>query len=149
MNNSFFDGDLNYVNTIPSKYRNPMMYPEDKIGNVIAPDGWFIPIDGAKFGGQSLNVTQDQMALLDTGTPGIYPPPAVWRSIVKMIDGAQIDPEAPQQFILPCNAPNLNFTITLGGVEYPIYWGDLVLAADTAGEQCVCNVNADINVTGE
>lgn len=127
VNSTFFDGDINYVPTMPSIYRNKSSSLNSIMGEkdwVTAPDRWLIPLDGVAIGGKKVELGSKIGAIPDSGTGSIRLPPQLYDAVVANIAGFN----GSEGFgSMPCDTPNLNATFTLGGQDYPVYWGDLFM----------------------
>jgi hypothetical protein len=86
------------------------------------PRGWWIPLDGLVFGNKTIAIPPASQALVDSGTPTIDMPVEFVREFYSGIAGAVEDDGV---WTFPCDSPGINLTVTVGGHEFPIYWGDL------------------------
>jgi hypothetical protein len=107
-------------------------------------DDWFVEINGLSMAGVDIDIDDKHVGAVDTGTTGIYMPNEVLDAIFANVEGAEYMPEIGR-YSFPCSAPNLNLTFTLNGIDYPLYWGDLIWSSQ--GGRCYGNLYGNGHLT--
>lgn len=93
-----------------------------------------IPMKDKGNGAYDPFVSPNNLALVDTGAPSLFMPEDIVNTFHKAIPDAGQDEKGA--WYVPCNATNLNLTFTIGGIDYPLYWGDLVYAVEETNTVC-------------
>jgi hypothetical protein len=120
-----------------TKIQGAMTYTEvltdTRVG---APTMWAVEIQAAKMGDHAFPTASlgNAAALVDTGAPLIIAPPSFVAAWHGRIPGAV---EQDSYWTVPCNSSNLNLTLTFAGVDFDVYWADLVSPVDATLETCV------------
>lgn len=109
---------------------------------------WQVPVDGAVVNGKAISAVNANgtkpLAIVDTGTTVVLGGRATVAAIYAQIPGSSIDTSVSfamlghnaDIYTFPCAAISSlpAISITLGGVNYPIYAPDLAIAIE--GETC-------------
>ncbi|POW07854.1 hypothetical protein PSTT_07968 [Puccinia striiformis] len=124
INNTLFQGDVNYISLKSQSY-------------------WLIAMDSVSIDGQVLPGTQSNAVAIDTGTSLIGAPTAVVAAVYAQIQGAKAATGSYQGYYeFPCSA-NPVLSLTFGGKQYPIAPDDFnVGAVDSDGKMCLGSIFA-------
>jgi hypothetical protein len=77
-------------------------------------------------------------------------PPFILSAIFAHVQGSTV---RDSYYTFPCDAANLNLTLTIGGRAYPIYWADLIWRSEGdghggEGQTCFGNLYSNAGLTG-
>ncbi|OAV99883.1 hypothetical protein PTTG_01476 [Puccinia triticina 1-1 BBBD Race 1] len=124
VNNTLFQGDVNYISLKSQSY-------------------WLIAMDSVSINGQVLTGSQSNAVAIDTGTSLIGAPTAIVAAVYAQIPGARAATGSYQGYYqFPCSA-NPVLTLTFGGKPYPIAPDDFnVGAVDSDGKMCLGSIFA-------
>ncbi|RMD44838.1 hypothetical protein DV735_g409, partial [Chaetothyriales sp. CBS 134920] len=114
VDDSKFDGQLNYVSTVKT-------------------DSWEISVDDAIVGGKACGLT-GKTAIIDTGTSYVLMPPNDAQTVHALIPGSAQDDES---FTIPCDTTT-ELQVALNGVKYSISPKDYV--GKSSGNSCSSNI---------
>lgn len=107
----------------------PVAQPPSKL------PGWWVALGGVRIGDTKLKLAGKHVALIDSGTPGIRVPPDVAKAFYAKVKGATVNKNGVNLF--PCaEAERMRLSITVAGVEVPVYWKDLSRPVDKKGRLC-------------
>ncbi|KAA1131915.1 hypothetical protein PGTUg99_033627 [Puccinia graminis f. sp. tritici] len=124
INNTLFQGDVNYISLKSQSY-------------------WLIAMDSVSINGQVLTGSQSNAVAIDTGTSLIGAPTAIVAAVYAQIPGARAATGSYQGYYqFPCSA-NPVLTLTFGGKPYSIAPDDFnVGAVDSDGKMCLGSIFA-------